>query len=91
MMNFTLSTMTMSSLAAGGLGAFNTLQTNVISVITTLAFIWVAVQIVQNLMKKKWAELAGFILVAGVALYLLGGITKIKAFGDWFMSTFFGL
>lgn len=76
---------------ASGLGAFNTLQTNAISVISTLAFIWAAWQIFQNLIKKKWAELIGFIVIAACAFYLLGGITKLKTLGDWLMSTFFGL
>ena len=83
--------MSVVGVAAGGLQAFNTLQTNVISIISTLALIWAAWQILQNLIKKKWAELIGFLVVAGGALYLLGGITKLKTLGDWLMSTFFGL
>lgn len=76
---------------ASGLGFLNTFQTNVISVISTIALCWSAWNIVQQLTRKKWAEMIGFIVIAACAFYLLDGITKLKTLGNFLMSTFFGL
>ncbi len=75
------------TLAAGvDLGFFTNLKANAMLLFSSIALVVAGYNVVKSFAKKAWAELVAYLIPAAIALYLLGGIDKLKDLGNWFMS-----
>lgn len=74
-----------------GLDFLTTAKTAVMAIITTIALMWAAWNCVMMLIKRKWAEMFGFLLISCIVLYVLDDILMLKTGGKWFMKTFLGI
>lgn len=84
---FKVLAVTYYGLAAGANMAFFTnVKNNAMTLFISLALVAAGYFIVKAFIKKSWAELVAYLIPAAIAIYLLGGIDKLKDLGDWLMS-----